>query len=87
MSRISESTSKLTHVTYTDIDSFVIQLDFCRGAISEKVVNNVILEDYYVLSFVDEYKSLYHRLVLRNFKDYDFVLRELVKRGYLVVVV
>lgn len=78
--------SKITHITYTRIEDFVNQLKLHRNRLYEGVVNDIMLENDYIFSFVDDCKSLYYRLTLKTFEEHDKALREIVKCGFVVVV-
>lgn len=85
MARISESTNKLTHITYTNIDDFLnILRPYYFG---DKIVNDIMMQNDYIFSFLDEYANLYHRLVLKTAEEHTEVLRRIHDYGYLVVVI
>lgn len=81
--------NKITHITYTDIDEFinilqVLKNDKCCG---DKVVNDVMMDDSYILTFLDEGVNIYYRLVIKTFEQHDIALKKICKIGYLVVVI
>lgn len=85
MVKISESINKLTHITYTDIEDFLnILRPYYFG---DKVVNDIMMENDYIFSFLDEYANIYHRLVLKTAEEHTRALRRIHDYGYLVVVI
>lgn len=84
MFKISESTNKLIHTTFTNVEDFlkVLSPRYC----GDKIVNDIMMDNDYIFSFLDEFANRYFRLVLKTSEEHSEALKRIVECGYLVVV-
>lgn len=78
------SVSKLTHITFINIEDFlkVLSPRYC----GDRIVNDIMMENDYIFSFLDEFANIYYRLALKTLEEHSEALKQIVKSGYLVVV-
>ena len=81
---ISMLKQRVTHITFTNLEEFLSVLSSHCG---DKIVNDIMMDNDYVFSFLDELANIYFRLSLKTFEEHSEALRRIVERGYLVVVV
>ena len=78
------SINKLTHITFTNLEEFLSVLSSHCG---DKIVNDIMMDNDYVFSFLDEFANVYFRLSLKTSEEHSEALRRIVSLGFVVVVI